>query len=94
MGKSKQHDGKLTVTIPYCTVMNGYEEEETEVIDIFNYSCECEGEEIVSNKNKKRSLKTAKMLEETLSPSAIKDLNVLLTSLYAIALEDGFNRCL
>lgn len=93
MGKSKQHNGKLTVTIPYYTVMNGYEEE-TEVIDIFNYSCECEGEEIVSNKDKKRSLKAAKMLEETLSPSAINDLNVLLTSLYAIALEDGFNRCL
>lgn len=89
MGKSKQHNGKLTVTIPYFSFENGCSEKKTQVIDMFKT---CEDEEIVSNKNKKRSLKIAKMLEETLSPSVIKDLNILLTSLYAIALEDGYNR--
>lgn len=92
MAKSKQHNSKLIVTIPYCTARDGYQEEKTEIIDIFNYSCECEGEEIVSNKDKKKSLKIAKKLEETLSPSTINELNILLTSLYCIALEDGFNR--
>jgi hypothetical protein len=80
---------ELTVTVSYFSFEDGYSEKNKRVASILKV---CKDEDIVSKEDKKRSLETVKKLEKELSPSAINDINILLTSLYSIALEDGYNR--
>ena len=90
---AKKNNNKLMITIPGCTfnAADGFvtTEEKHEVIDVIKA---CQDETIVSEKMKKEALKTIKKIEKECSSEMIEEFNNLLTSLYSIALEDGFNR--
>lgn len=90
---TKKNNNKLVITIPGCTynAVKGFvtTEEKHEVTDVLK---ECQDETIVSKKMKKEALETIKKIEKECSSEMIKEFHNLLTSLYSIALEDGFNR--
>ena len=90
---AKKNNNKLVITIPGCTynAVKGFvtTEEKHEAIDVLKA---CQDETIVSKEMKKEALKTIKKIEKECSSEMIEEFNNLLTSLYSIALEDGFNR--
>ena len=81
----EKNNNKLIITIPGCT-FDAADEFVTDVLKA------CQNEDIVSKEMKTETLKTVKKIEEECSSEMIKEFNNLLTSLYSIALEDGFNR--
>lgn len=91
---AKKNNNKLMITFSTCTYnpINGlvtYTDQEHKAADVLKA---CQNEDIVSKKAKEEALKTIEKIEKECSSEMIKEFHNLLTSLYSIALEDGFSR--
>ena len=90
---AKKNNNELMITFSTCTynAINGFvtTEQKHKVKDVLK---ECQNEDVISKEAKKEALKTIEKIEKECSSEMIKEFHNLLTSLYSIALEDGFNR--